>query len=319
MSNTLRRWGLLFIVIVIFLVFWFFLKPFRSVENIMNILRATSIMAIFTLALTIVLNAGDFDLSFTYVGTFAAVVGAVALTAGFNILLIWFVAIIIGVILGLVNGFVVTKIRIPSFIATLGMSSLLNGISNSITRGASYYRGGWPESLKILGRSRIANIIPVPVVILGIVGLLTVFFIEYTSHGRQILAVGSNASAASHVGIKVSRIKMVAFAVAGGLSALAGIITWSLLGMVSAEMDMGFQMQAISAAFLGAVFLRDGIPNVAGSLVAALLLAVVSNGMTMFGVSFYVRYIVEGLILLCSVGILAFLKRGALKSVTIGI
>jgi len=319
MVNILRRWGLLIVLVIVFLVFSILVPQFRSFNNFMNIVRSASMMAIFALGLTIIINAGEFDLSFSAIGTISAVVvGVLLLSNGVNLTISIIVGLLIGIILGTVNGILVSYVGIPAFISTLGMWGLLIGLSGFFTNGADYYDSNWPKNLGILGRSFVAKIIPTPVIIFFIITIVIIVYIEFTKSGKYLLAVGGNPVAAKYIGIKIKKIKLTAFIISGFVSAIAGVTSLSMLGMVNQSMVQGYQMPAISAVFLGAIFLRDGIPNVFGTVVASLLLAIISNGLIMMGAKWYVSDIVQGAILIIVVGLLAVLKRGKLMSVSIG-
>jgi len=318
MVNILRRWGLLIVLIIVFLVFSLLVPQFSYFNNFMNIFRAASLMAIFALGLTVIINAGEFDLSFTAIGTIAAVIGGVLLLSnGISLTVTIIVALLIGIILGAVNGLLVAYVGIPAFISTLGMWGLLIGFSGFFTDGADYYDSNWPKNLGILGRSIVAKVIPTPVIIFIIVTIVIIIYIEFTKSGKHLLAVGGNSVAAKYIGIKVKKVKLNAYIISGFVSALAGITSLSMLGLVNQQMVQGYQMPAISAVFLGAIFLRDGIPNVFGTIVASILLAVITNGLVMMGAKWYVSNIVQGAILII-VGLLAILKKGKLMSVSIG-
>lgn len=319
MKEHLRRWGLLYIVACIFIILSFLSPSFRRFQNVMNILRASSIMGIFALGLTMIMNAGEFDLSFPGIAALSAVTGGLILAKGVNIYLVYLIILVMGVLIGLLNGLLVTKIRIPSFVCTLGTLTVMTGIAGFLTNGAQFYSSAWPKSLALFGRGFVFGFIPVPIIIFAICAAVVLIFMEYTKKGRHIQAVGGNKEAAKHVGINTTRIKLFTFVISGLLSAVSGIITFSQLGMVSAEMNMGHQMPTISVCYLGAVFLKDGIPNVAGSIVGALLLAIITNGLTMLGARFYTKDIVQGLILVIAVGILVLAKKGEMKNLAAGL
>lgn len=311
---ALRRWGLLLVLLIVFVLFYVFVPSFRSINNIVNIIRSSAITAIFAISLTFIVNAGEFDLSFPAIGSMSAIVGAIYfLSNGVSLMLTYLICLLVGIFLGTINGILVAYIGIPAFIATLGMYTLLNGLTGYITGGGLFFDTNWPSNLKYLGRGFFSDI-PIPVFVFLIISIFAILYIEHTRSGKHILAVGGNEIAARNMGIKTKKVKLCAYIISGFLGAIAGIVTWSMLGTVSHTMTTGYQMPVISAVFLGAIFLRDGISNIYGTIIGSILLALVSNGLTMVGAQFFFRDITQGAILVVAISILAILKRKELSN-----
>lgn len=318
MVNILRRGGLLILLIFIFLFFYILIPHFRSFNNLMNIIRSATIMGLFAIGLTVIVNAGEFDLSFPAVGTVvAAISGVVLLSNGVSMTITIIISFLISLIIGAINGALIAYLKVPAFIQTLGMWGLLTGISGYLTKGADYYDPNWPASLSFFGRGFIFNIIPVPVIFFIVISILISIYVEFTKSGRKLMAVGFNEIASRYLGINTKKYKFNAYLISSLISAIAGIIALSSMGQISHLMVNGYQLTAISAVFLGAIFLKDGIPNIIGTIVASLLLSVISNGIIMIGSRWYASNIVQGIVLIIAVGILALLKKGSLKSVSI--
>jgi ribose/xylose/arabinose/galactoside ABC-type transport system permease subunit len=306
---VLRRWGLLFVLLVVFALFYAFVPSFRSINNLVNIVRSATITGIFAIGLTFIVNSGEFDLSFPAVGSMSVIIGAMYfLSNGVSLIASYSACMIIGTFLGTMNGILVVYIGIPAFIATLGMYTLLTGLTGYVTGGGLFFDSKWPGNLKFLGRDFIAEI-PVPVIVFLIISIIAILYIEHTRVGKHVLAVGGNEIAAKNMGIKTKKVKLSTYIISGFLGAIAGIVTWSMLGTVSHTMTRGYQMPVISAVFLGAIFLRDGIANIYGTIIASILLALVANGLTMLGAQFFFRDITQGVILVIAISLLAILKR----------
>lgn len=294
---------------------------FLKLNNILDIIREASIIGLMGLGLTAAVAAGEFDFSVGATATIAAVVaGKVLSLSSVNSTIIAFtVGILAAVVVGLINSFNVLKIGMPSFIATLGMSTLLDGISKYFTGGAVFYSVNWPKSFGLFGKGFVFKIIPIPALVFIIAGILSTIFLHRTTRGRYIFAVGNNPAAAAHVGISCKKIKLLAFVFVSLLTALAGIVEGSMLGSISPLMGSANLLRAITTVMLGATFLTPGIPNMPGTFIAAILLAVVGNGLTMIGASYFMKDVVTGIILVVAVGVIAMMRKGKLGQMLTGL
>jgi len=317
----LPRYFLLIAFFVIVAGFSIASPYFFSLNNLLDIIREASIIGLMGLGLTAAVAAGEFDFSIGATATIAAVVaGKVLSLSSVNSTIIAFtVGILAAIIVGLINSFNVLKIGMPSFIATLGIATLLDGISKYFTGGAVFYSVNWPKDFGLLGKGFVFKVIPIPALIFIIVAILSTIFLHRTTRGRYIFAVGNNPDAATHVGINCKRIKLLAFVFASLLTALAGIVHGSMLGSISPLMGSANLLRAIATVMLGATFLTPGTPNIPGTFIAAILLAVVGNGLTMIGASYFMKDVVTGIILVVAVGIIAVMKKGKLGQMIPGL
>jgi len=316
-KKFLAKYFLLMAIVVVSITFGLKEPSFRKIGNLLDIIRSGSIIGLMGIGISYAMIAGEFDFSIGAVATFTAcITGLLLANPNFNnFLLAMFISIALACVIGLVNAFNTLKIGIPAFIATLGLATLLNGLTKYITGGGVFYALNWPKTFVLLGQGMINKIIPIPAIIFFIGFLFAWNHTERTKVGRYLFAVGSNAVAAAHVGINVKKTKAIAFIFSAFFAGFAGIIQGSTLGSITPGMGDGNLLPAISAAMLGATFLRPGIPNIPGSVIGALLLAVISNGLTMIGASFFMKDIIQGIILLISVGIIATIKEGNLAGV----
>lgn len=312
---ALRRYGVLITLIILFSIFASLEPQFYRTENIFNIIRQASIMGLLSLGLTGIVSVGEFDISFAAVATFCGVLNIVLLMNSVNLYLSWILSIATGIILAAINGFNVVFMGIPSFIATLGLQAILTGLSRFFTGGSVLYAASYPPGFEIMGRAFVFKIIPTPVIIFAIFALLGAVFLEFSRSGRYIYATGGNPEAATHVGIDVRKVKMTAFLIMGLLCGVAGIIMASMFGSGNPQMGDGFLNPAIIGCFLGAVFLKDGLTNSRGTVVACLLLAVLENGFVMTNVPFYMKEIVQGIVLLVAVGMVSLLRGRPVQGV----
>ncbi len=315
-TTYIRQYGVLIALAVIFVIFAAIEPAYYSVENILTIIRQASIVGILAIGLTTVVISGEFDMSFAAIASLTGVL-SVFLMGRFYIPAIpaWIIALIAGVAVGALNGFIIVYLGVPSIIETIGMMTVLAGVTKFITGGASLYYATFPDIFPVLGRAFVFKIVPTPVVIFLLVIIFFVIVLEHTKKGRYLHAVGGNPTASTHVGIDVKKIKFQSLIFSSITGGLGGIMIGSLLGSAVPGMGEGNLIPGISAMFLGAVFLRDGQPNIWGTIVGALLLAVLENGFVMVNMPFFMKEIVLGAVLIISVTIVAVLKKGSIPGV----
>jgi ribose/xylose/arabinose/galactoside ABC-type transport system permease subunit len=310
------KYFLLMAIVFVSIIFGIAEPCFFLFANILDIIRSGSIIGLMAIGLSHAMIAGEFDFSIGAVATFTACITGLLLANQNvnNFLIAMIISLLLACIVGFINAFNTLKIGIPAFIATLGLSTLLNGLTKYITGGGVFYALNWPKTFVFLGQGLIYNI-PIPAIIFIVALLIAWIFTESTRTGRYLFSVGANPIAAAHVGINVKKAKAIAFIFSAFFAGFGGIIQGSTLGSITPGMGDGNLLPAISATMLGATFLRAGIPNIPGTVIGALLLGVISNGLTMIGASFFMKDIIQGIILLISVGIIATMKGGKLAGV----
>jgi len=318
-KSFLSKYFLLITILFVSLIFSLQEPAFRQINNILDIIRSGSIIGLMGIGITYSLMSGEFDLSIGAAATFSAIItGRLLAYPNFNnFLLAMFITLVIACIVGLFNAFNTLVIGIPSFIATLGSLTLLNGITKYMTGGGVFYSLDWPLTFVRLGQGMIDETIPIPAIILLLVFLFAWNHTERTKTGRYILAVGANPVACLHIGINVRKSKTIAFVFSSFFAGFGGIIQGSMLGSITPGMGDGNLLPAIAAAMLGATFLKPGIPNIPGAVIGAILLAVIANGLTMVGASFFMKDVIQGVILLIAVGIIATVKEGTLPKIEV--
>jgi ribose/xylose/arabinose/galactoside ABC-type transport system permease subunit len=319
--EELTRYFLLIAVFLLIVGFSIASPYFFNLNNFLDIIREASIIGLMGLGLTAAVAAGEFDFSVGATSTIAAVVAGKVLSFGSfdSVIVAFIIGILAALIVALINGFNVLKLGMPSFIATLGMATLLDGISKYFTGGAVFYSVNWPKGFGLLGKGFILKVIPIPALVFIIIAILSTIFLHRTTRGRYIFAVGNNPDAANHVGINCKKIKLLAFVVSSILTSIAGIIHGSMLGSISPLMGSANLLRAITTVMLGATFLTPGTPNMPGTFIAAIILAVVGNGLTMIGSSYFMKDVVTGIILIVAVGVIAVMKKGKLDQMITGL
>jgi len=314
-KTVLRRYGVLIATILVFIVFALITREFVSASNIFNIISMASVMGILSLGLTLFVCAGEFDISFGAISSVCGAVSIILLAQGWNLYLAWTVSVLLGVGFYVINAINVLKVGIPSFVATLGMWGICLGLSRWLTGGFQFYAAEYPAGFPSIGRVILFGVLPTPIISFLIIGILLVLFLEFSFRGRNVYAVGGNPEAASHVGVNVKKTKWMVFLIAGFTTGLAGIIMGSKFGAGIHDMGGSYLMSAIIGCFLGAVFLKDGMPNARGTVVACFLLAILENGFVMTNVKFYMKEIIQGIILVLAVAAVSLLRGKAIQGV----
>lgn len=279
---------------------------FFTLRNIFNVLQGMSTIGIMAIGATMVLVAGGLDLSVGSVMALGAVLTARLMTYdGFNPWLASIAGLGAGLAFGLLNGVLVTRARIIPFIATLGTLSVGRGLAYLFATGQSGVASNVPmrdASVGFLGAGYVGPV-PMPVILMLILGVIAALFLGNTVLGRQIYAVGSNLRAARLCGISVDRVQVFTYVVAGGLSALAGVIATGLLSTASTNLGQGVELDVIAAAVIGGTSLSGGEGSVVGTLVGAAIMAVVRNAFVLLGMPLQFQTMIIGIVILLAVGL----------------
>jgi ribose transport system permease protein len=304
---AVREAGVLAALVVLCIALSFASPYFFTLRNVFNVLQGMSTIGIMAIGMTMVLVAGGLDLSVGSVLAVGAVLTARLMTYdGVNPWLAVVIGLAAGVAFGLVNGLLVTRARIVPFISTLGTLSIGRGIAFMLaTAGAGTVASNVPmrdAGVAFLGAGYIGPV-PVPVLLmLALVGSAAVF-LGRTVPGREIYAVGSNARAARLSGIAVERVQLLTYAITGGLSALAGIVTTGLLSTASTNLGQGVELDVIAAAVIGGTSLQGGEGSVLGTLFGAAIMAVVRNAFVLLGLPLHFQTMIIGVVILLAVGL----------------
>ena len=288
--------GLLLIVVVITI-----LKPsFLSTDNILNILRQVSISALIAFGMTFVILTGGIDLS---VGSTLALTGAIAaslLAGGMDPILTICIALLLGAILGAINGVIIAKGKVAPFIATLATMTIYRGLTLVYTEGRPISGLGDAVTFQMLGKGYFLGV-PVPVVTMIIAFFALWFIMHKTTFGRRVYAVGGNEGAARLSGINTDRVKIMVYSLTGMLAALSALILTSRLNSAQPTAGTSYELDAIAAVVLGGTSLTGGRGWIFGTLVGALIIGVLNNGLNLIGVSSFFQQVVKGAVILIAV------------------
>jgi ribose transport system permease protein len=308
----LERYSLLALLVITIAFFGFFwgrtASTFMQVANFQNIVRSQTVLAVLALGVIVPLVCNQFDLSIGNVAGMASVFTAaayarwhVSLPVGIGI------GIALGTLAGVVNGAVVTRLGVSSFIATLGSAAVITGIVNWYTQGISIIQG-IPSQLTDFGGGNWLGI-PSPFYVVALAALLVYYLLEHTPYGRNLHAVGSNPESARLVGLAIPRIVFLSFVVSGAAAGLGGVLLVADSGAGNPSVGSVFTLTALTAAFLGATSVKPGRFNVVGTLLAIAFLAAAITGLTFAGVQDYINDLFTGFALVLAVGISVLLGR----------
>ncbi|MCF7942073.1 MAG: ABC transporter permease [Spirochaetia bacterium] len=288
-------------LIVLCLILSILTPRFLTTGNIISVLLQSSINSILALGMTFIIITGNIDLAVGSVAAFAgSITGFLMVNYGLNPFLGILLALSLGTLTGLISGLVITSIGIPAFIATLGSMSVWRGLALQFTGGSTSF--GLPEIIKYLGQGYVGPI-PVPVIITVIVYSIASFILGKTPFGLSTYAIGGNEQAAHLSGINVKSVKVKLFCLHGFLSGLGGLVLAGRLNSTMGVMATGYELDAIAAVVIGGTSMFGGEGIVWGTLVGAVLMGVLRNGLNLLHVSPYWQMVAIGLVIVFAVSV----------------
>lgn len=301
LATLAKKYGTLLAFVVICAYFSIATDVFLTPSNILTVLRQISMLSILGAGLTVVMITGRIDLS---IGFGASILGvmAAALMVDFG-MPIWLAAVLTllgGVLIGLLNGFFVAYVGIPDFICTLATGYLISGLNQAYTKGHPI--SGLPDGFKIFGNTDWFGI-PSMIFIMAFWLLIIWVVLSKTRFGRHTYAIGGNKEAALMSGVDVKFNSMLGFVFCGIGMALTALVMTSRMGSAHVTAGDAYQLQAIATVYLGATAFKEGEPNLLGTVLGALILGVLKNGMTLMNIPYYYQDIAQGLVILIAVAI----------------
>ncbi len=299
MKSLSGKLGLVIALALIFAALSIAKPNFLTVGNLVNLLRQISINGILAVGVTYVLLTGGVDLS---LGSLVALTGVIAACFAhpgeYPLIVPVLMAIFAGAGCGLLSGFVITRGRVAPFIVTLGMMTAARGLTLVISGGKPV--SNLSREFTAMGSGDLFGI-PLPSVIFAAVALASHVFLRNIQLGRYIYAVGGNENAARASGVHVERVKVFAYTVCAALAGLAGVVLASRITTGQPNAGIGYELDAIAAVVIGGTSLNGGVGGVGGTILGALLMGVINNGLDLLNVSSYYQQIVKGLIIVGSV------------------
>ncbi|UYY98992.1 ribose ABC transporter permease [Peribacillus frigoritolerans] len=299
-SGIWQKFGPLLALVLLFIVITVLNPSFMEPNNILNLLRQTSINALIAFGMTFIILTGGIDLSVGSILALSSALMAGMMVSGLDPILAILVGILLGAIMGVINGILVSKGKMAPFIVTLATMTIFRGLTLVYTDGKPITGIGDSVIFQMLGRGYFLGV-PVPAVVMIIAFMILWFLLHKTSFGRKTYAIGGNERASRISGIKVDRVKVAIYGLAGTMAAIAGAILTSRLNSAQPTAGQSYEMDAIAAVVLGGTSLSGGKGRLFGTLVGVLIIGTLNNGMNLLGVSSFYQQVVKGAVILIAV------------------
>ena len=316
-ANALRRfvaaYGTALAGLALFVFLLLVARNFATAANLLNVLKHTSFLAILSVGFTFALITAELDLSFAGLCSLAAVVTGGLVHGGTHWPLAVATGLAIGVAGGLLNGILVTRLKVPSLIATLGTAAIATGLAFMITRGVAFV-GRWDATFLALARGKVAGVPTLALFMAAVVGLGWLVT-RHTRVGIHMIATGEAEEEARRAGIATRRMKVLGLTVSGATAGIAAVLLVANLSSAAPQMAGDYLLNAIAAVLLGMTMFEPGRPNVAGSFAGALIIAMLANGLVLMGAPYYIQDIMLGVIVIGSVSVSASVLKKAAFSI----
>lgn len=306
LGQLLARYGIVLAFLALCLILSFASPYFLGTKNLLNVLLQTSINLVIAIGMTFVITSGGIDLS---VGSIVAVAGMVMadiVSRDLGLGLAVFLALLVGTLCGWLNGMLITRLRLPPFIVTLGTMSMLRGVALIYNDGKPLY--GLPQKdLKVISGDLAS--IPIPVIIALVAAILAHFVLRNTVIGEYTTAIGGNEETARLSGIDVRRYKVIIYSISGLMCGLAGVILTARLSAAEPIAGVMYELDAIAATVMGGTSLTGGEGTVFGTIIGALLMGVLRNGLNLLNIQSYYQQLVIGGVIVLAVAVDKLRKR----------
>jgi ribose transport system permease protein len=297
--HLFRRYGVFFILAALVVVFTAVNPVFFSAGNLVNLCKQMAIMGILSVGMTLVLLTGGIELSMGAVVSLLCVTVSMYVTKlGMPAPLAMLMGVGAATLIGFLNGVFIAKIKVPPLIMTLGMQIFLSGLTYTLCGGLPVY--GLPNSLKFIAKTQIGGM-PLSAIIMFVILAIGIFVLGKTYFGRYLYAVGSNEEATTLSGINTDRIRILAYTLCGAIVGVAGIVMLARVGSGQPAAGDGYEMDVLTACVLGGVSLNGGKGRLEKAFVGILIIAILSNGMSMAGMGDFQQRMVKGLVLIFAV------------------
>mgnify|MGYP000530735299 CR=1 FL=1 len=288
-----RKYGIFLIFITLFIASALINKNFLKPQNLMNILKQISVVTIIACGETLLIVSGLIDLSAGLTCTLAGCLSAGVLVSTGNVFLAVTVGILVGMVVGWTNGFLITRYKIEAFIATLAMMNIVKGITQVYTGGTAI---NGVEKIRWLGQGYI-GIIPVPVVLMLLCVVIVFVLMRYTKIGLYTYAIGGNENSVIASGVNVKRTKRLIFSISGAMVGIAGVLLMSRMMSGQPSVGEGYEFDAITAVIVGGTSFSGGVGTVTGTLIGSIIVGMINNILNLLNVSTQYQLIVKGVLI----------------------
>ncbi|GAB6168688.1 ribose ABC transporter permease [Clostridium carnis] len=297
-KETVSKYKSLIGLVLLCVIITFVAPAFLTLSNITNVFTQVSVNAIIAVGMTFVILTGGIDLSVGSTLAISGALGASIIKSTGNIFLAIVAAAAVGIVIGLINGLLISRGKLQAFIATLATMTIFRGATLVFTNGTPISK--LPEEFVKIGNGKI-GFLPIPVIITVIVSIIAIYVLSQTRFGRYLYALGGNEDSARLSGINTTKIKTLVYVISGFASSVAGVIIASRIGSASPNAGVGFELDAIAAVVIGGTSLAGGEGKISGTLIGALIIGVLNNGLNLMNVSPFYQSIVKGLVILIAV------------------
>jgi ribose transport system permease protein len=300
-GNIYKKYGTFIVLLVLVLIISLMNPKFLSMYNILNIFRQVSINGLIAFGMTFVILTGGIDLSVGAILGLSGMILGLLITGGTPDIIAIPAVLIIGALLGLFNGFFISKVKLQAFIVTLATMTMFRGITMIISDGVPAM--GITANSPLLDFFSQGNVlgIPFPMIVFIVVLIILLVILQNTVFGRGVYAIGGNEEVARLSSMPTNRIKTMVYVISGAMSALAGVILTSRLSSSQPTAGMGFELDAIAAVVIGGTSLAGGKGRLFGTFIGVLIIGVLNNGLNIIGVSAFFQQFIKGLVILLAV------------------
>jgi ribose transport system permease protein len=309
-QGQLARFSGVYVLVAFIVAYGFWVpKTFLTTATLQSIIGDQAVTGIVTIGLVFALSAGAFDLSFANtLGLSGVICSSLILNGHVSPALAIGITLLVGILVGVVNGFFVVKVGVSSIVVTLGMSSILSALNSLITNGGQYLTG-LPTSFTRLASSKPFGV-PILAVYLLVAAVIAWYVLEHTPVGRRLQATGAGPEAAKLAGVNTGRMTLLALVIAGGMASLAGVLVTAQVGTASPDVGSGYLLPVFAAAYLGTTQIKPGRFNIGGTILAIFLLATGVKGLQLGGGQAWITDAFNGTALILAVALAAIGQRG---------
>ncbi|MDR2434800.1 MAG: ABC transporter permease [Treponema sp.] len=305
-----RAWlekGTLFIIIIAFVIVFSIASggKYATPLNLINIIVAASLTGIVSIGMTFVILGAGIDLSVSGIAVLTGISGALMIDSGIQWLLACLLMLAIGSFIGLINGLSITKLKMVPFVTTMAMMNITRGIARTMSNGKTI---NLPEKVTFFGHGRLFGIIPIPIIMLALCLLAGLLILLKTTYGREVYAVGGNKRAAWLAGLKSDSVITLTYVISGFFASLGAVLVISRLQSASSTIGTGLELDCVAACVIGGTSLFGGEGGVGGTILGAILIAMINNGLNITGVTPFMQEIAKGLIIFVVIAIDAIKK-----------
>jgi ribose transport system permease protein len=291
--------GVLLPLVVLFITLVFLAQNFLTRDNIFSVLRAVSFEGIVAIGMLIVMLTGGLDLSVASNMALTGILASIFMTNGIPTFVSIVLALVGSACVGLMNGFLINKIKLGAIIVTLGMLSVVRGLAYIVTQGMPIV--DLPQNFTFLGQGLIGGLVPVPILFFVVIAAICHFILKYTVLGYHFFSVGGNETASRYSGINVERVRYFSYIICSVFAGIGGLLLIARLGVAQPSIAVGYELSIIAAVIIGGASLQGGEGSVLGSVIGVLIIGVIRNGLVLMNIGgFYIQF-ANGMMILAAV------------------